>query len=178
MQREGVWLFLCAQVLRLSSTANSKHMLLRLRTARSWAFCFFFTRRPGRRVAPRQRVVSTLSHPVLPWATSLPLSTLHSLSSQIPRAPHICATVFQFLLDFPSIVWEASLPHQDVLLCCPHLSGSGALCPQREAQILPAPPGAALLSHSCGLPGGQLVRSATQSSLRHLAQSLSSCAWG
>lgn len=45
MQREGVWLFLCAQVLRLSSTANSKHMLLRLRTARSWAFCFFFTRR-------------------------------------------------------------------------------------------------------------------------------------
>lgn len=48
--------------------------------------------------------------------------------------------------------------------------------PTGRDKELPAPPGAALLSRCWGLPGGQLVPSAIQSSLRYLAQSLSSCA--
>lgn len=64
--------------------------------------------------------------------------------------------------------------------CFPHLSVSGAgwRSPHSEARSLPAPPDAALLSHCWGLPGRQLVPSAVQSSLRYLAQSLLSCAWG
>lgn len=93
-------------------------------------------------------------------------------------SPDLCHS-FPASPGFPTQRLIGNLPSQDVLPYSLHLSGSGAGCrrPRGEAWMLPAPPGAALLSH-CGRLPGQLVCSATQSSPRYLAQSLSSWAWG
>lgn len=71
-----------------------------------------------------------------------------------------------------SLLLSPGLSLWDALPTC----GVGWRSPAGEAKSLPAPPGAALLSCCWGLPAGQLVPSAVQSSLRYLAQSLSSCA--
>lgn len=103
-----------------------------------------------------------------------PLLTLTSLSSQLLSSPQICATL-PVSPGFPSQILVDNLPPQLVLPYSLHLGCSGAECkrPKGEAWMLQAPPGAVLLSDCGRLPGGQLVCSATQSSPRYLAQSLS-----
>lgn len=128
----------------------------------------------GKRAVPCCCVVSMLPCPVQLKVPSLLLS-IHMW--WWPGSMQLVYGVKQpDSTDFSSLHFSlsASLLSQVILsrMPCPrfpHLSGSGAgwRSPQGEARSLPAPSSAAFLFHCLGLPGGQLIPPAIQSSLRY-----------